>query len=211
MATRKTTKRTTKKVTKETTEKIEKRSVKKTNTKSVRYKILEAAYRVVQDQGAAHLTLEKVAWETGVSKGGLLYHFRSKDDLIRGMVEEHVHQERQKIFNHLNQNPTFVETMQRFLQAELKNEGSSLIDENKVGAALLPAVLENPTLLEPVKDFIKELNTKTDELDDPVMGYILRFAFYGLHFASMMQINLLSKKQKQQVLKRMIQITENLK
>ncbi len=40
--------------------------------------ILDAASRVVLDKGASALTLESVAEQAGISKGGLLYHFPTK-------------------------------------------------------------------------------------------------------------------------------------
>lgn len=47
-----------------------------------REQILDAAEQVVMREGAAHLTIEAVAAEAGVSKGGVLYSFASKDALI---------------------------------------------------------------------------------------------------------------------------------
>src|ERR1044072_3283329 len=49
--------------------------------------LLDAATRVVQRDGAQALTLDAVAKEAEVSKGGLLYHFKSKNDLVQAMVE----------------------------------------------------------------------------------------------------------------------------
>lgn len=53
---------------------------------ATRESLLEAAKRVMQRDGAGNLTLDAVAKEAGVSKGGLLYHFPSKGDLLRGLV-----------------------------------------------------------------------------------------------------------------------------
>jgi AcrR family transcriptional regulator len=50
-------------------------------------RILEAATNVVARDGSNKLTLEAVAAEAGVSKGGLLYHFPSKRALLEGMLE----------------------------------------------------------------------------------------------------------------------------
>ena len=47
---------------------------------------LDAAESVVVRQGIANLTLEAVAAEAGMSKGGLLHHFPSKDRLVEAMV-----------------------------------------------------------------------------------------------------------------------------
>ena len=43
-----------------------------------RDRILDALQRILVRKGTAAVTLESVAAEAGVSKGGLLYHFRSK-------------------------------------------------------------------------------------------------------------------------------------
>ena len=52
-----------------------------------REQLLDAAERVVRRDGVARLTLDAVADEAGASKGGLLYHFASRDALITAMVE----------------------------------------------------------------------------------------------------------------------------
>jgi AcrR family transcriptional regulator len=48
-------------------------------------RILDAAEGLILTRGVAGFTLDGVAQAAGVSKGGLLYHFRSKDSLISGM------------------------------------------------------------------------------------------------------------------------------
>ncbi|MBB6451153.1 AcrR family transcriptional regulator [Geomicrobium halophilum] len=53
---------------------------------SKRDRILKAAAKTVSNVGIGNVTLEQVADEAGVSKGGLLYHFPSKQALLEGMV-----------------------------------------------------------------------------------------------------------------------------
>src|SRR5690348_13483576 len=52
-----------------------------------RGRLLEAACTVAERSGVAALTLDAVAAEARVSKGGLLYHFPSKEALLSGMVD----------------------------------------------------------------------------------------------------------------------------
>lgn len=52
--------------------------------------LLEAASAVVSAQGSRALTLDAVARQAGVSKGGLLYHFPTKSALMAGMVAQGV-------------------------------------------------------------------------------------------------------------------------
>jgi AcrR family transcriptional regulator len=59
------------------------------SARPARERLLDAAERVVVESGATHLTLDAVAKSAGVSKGGLLYHFPSKEALLEGMVTRH--------------------------------------------------------------------------------------------------------------------------
>jgi AcrR family transcriptional regulator len=52
-----------------------------------REELLDAAEDLLCDQGSQSLTLAAVAERAGCSKGGLLYHFGTKEALIKGMVE----------------------------------------------------------------------------------------------------------------------------
>src|SRR5438876_12218385 len=49
-------------------------------------KLLDAAEAVVVRQGISNLTLDAVAAAAGMSKGGLLHHFRTKDRLVVALV-----------------------------------------------------------------------------------------------------------------------------
>ncbi|BDZ43176.1 TetR family transcriptional regulator [Paraoerskovia sediminicola] len=51
-----------------------------------REKVLEAFATILVTQGERAATLEAVAAQAGVSKGGLLYHFASKQALVDGLL-----------------------------------------------------------------------------------------------------------------------------
>jgi AcrR family transcriptional regulator len=51
-----------------------------------RTRILDAAEAIVRARGVSGLTLDAAARQAGVSKGGLLYHFASKEALITGLL-----------------------------------------------------------------------------------------------------------------------------
>ena len=52
-----------------------------------RTRILDAAERIVQARGVPALTLAEAARGASISKGGLLYHFASKEAMLLGLVE----------------------------------------------------------------------------------------------------------------------------
>ena len=52
-----------------------------------RKRILDAATEIAIEQGPKVLTLDNVAKRCGMSKGGVMHHFKNKDALLAGMVE----------------------------------------------------------------------------------------------------------------------------
>jgi AcrR family transcriptional regulator len=52
-----------------------------------RERILEGAMQVAIRDGIVATTLDAVAREAGISKGGLIHHFRTKDELISALLE----------------------------------------------------------------------------------------------------------------------------
>src|SRR6478609_257549 len=55
--------------------------------RGTRDRLLDAFEKLLVVGGTRAATLEAVAADANVSKGGLLYHFHSKDDLLIGMLE----------------------------------------------------------------------------------------------------------------------------
>jgi AcrR family transcriptional regulator len=60
------------------------------NKPSRRGELLAAAVEVVRERGASALTLDSVAEATGTSKGGVLYHFPTKESLVVAMIEAEI-------------------------------------------------------------------------------------------------------------------------
>ncbi|MEW6276880.1 MAG: TetR/AcrR family transcriptional regulator [Bacillota bacterium] len=65
-----------------------------------RAKILQAAARLITQKGIPNTSISDIARETGLSKGTLYYYYKSKDDLIYDLVDQHF----QKIIEALIEN-----------------------------------------------------------------------------------------------------------
>lgn len=59
---------------------------------SKRQRILDAAVAVINREGVRAVTFESVAAEAQLTRGGLLYHFPSREALLRG-IDEHLVQQ----------------------------------------------------------------------------------------------------------------------
>lgn len=58
--------------------------------RSSRDKLLDAAADLVTREGVQNLTIEAVAAAADVTKGGLIYHFKTRDDLLAALIERMV-------------------------------------------------------------------------------------------------------------------------
>ena len=56
-------------------------------SQATREKLCETAIEIAAREGLAAMTLDNVARHAGVSKGGVTYHFPSKEKLVEGVVE----------------------------------------------------------------------------------------------------------------------------
>lgn len=174
---------------------------------SSREAILDAAEAVVMQSGAAHLTLDAVAEAAGVSKGGLLYHFPSKDALVEGMIRRCVTQfeaDSRATEQKLPDSP--ARDLKAYIQAALDDEGP----RRQVNVALLAAGANNPELLQPVREhnrvFFSELASRKRGFERAVAVVL---AAYGLWFLEALQLSMLSAKQRQRVVQEILALAES--
>lgn len=130
--------------------------------------------------GVERLTLEAVAREAGVSKGGLLYHFPSKEALVIGLIEQvldHFDLASQHEFDHDPTPDAPGRWLRAYVRATLADEGVS----NPLSAGLLAAVATNPALLAPLRERFAQWQERTEHDGlDPAHATIIRLAVDGL-------------------------------
>jgi AcrR family transcriptional regulator len=165
--------------------------------------ILEAASRVTARDGALNLTLENVAREAGVSKGGLLYHFPNKEALISSMIDEHLSAWSQAV-EHAKDDAKGA-----FTRAFVKTTVNPAELETELASGLLAAVALNPELLEPVKKHYGawQKNIEGDGIN-PVTATLVRLATDGLYFAEIFDLAPPKGKLKTQLEKRLLEMTK---
>lgn len=171
---------------------------------SKRNKILKAASDVVITQGVARLTLEAVAKEAGVSKGGLLYHFPNKEALIKGMVDELT----DTYFKSIKEN-VLVDNRDigKWSKAYVKTTFDELEDGLEMSSALLGAIFTNPELLEKLKSFFADMQERIEnDRVDPVRAIVVRLAADGLWFAEIFGLAPLDKTLKERVYRELISL-----
>lgn len=122
---------------------------------SARDGILDAAQALVHELGAAHLTLDAVAQRAAVSKGGLLYHFPSKEALLQGMLARQLAQFEQDQVDCLRGDPEDpTARLVALVQASLNDSE----EDRRLGATLLAAIANKPELLDPAREMTQGLS-----------------------------------------------------
>jgi AcrR family transcriptional regulator len=137
-----------------------------------RDRLLDAAAVVVRRDGAQALTLDAVAAQAGVSKGGLLYHFKSKRELIEGMIERWLAEFQREIDA---ADPHFVRGWVRASDPA----GDEL--------GMLAALVAEPSLLGRVREQYAIWQDRVERAGaDPVDATVARLAADGLWLAELL-------------------------
>lgn len=159
--------------------------------KTTRERLLEAACHLVREEGVSHLTLDAVARASGVSKGGLLYHFPSKEDLIAGMVQYLADQFSGELERELRKEsgPDGSEhavSKGRFVRSYIRSTFADAERMRELSAVLLAAVVTQQNLLDPLREYQRQWQRRIEEDGlDPTLATALRLAADGLWFADL--------------------------
>lgn len=134
-----------------------------------RTRILDAADALVRGSGVARLTLEAAARAAGVSKGGLLYHFASKEALLAGMMARLAAMIRTTFAATAASLPPGPQPAARavlaFALSLPQREANDQID--RAAAVLMAAHHHDPALLAPVRTVMAEIRAQMDQEGTP--------------------------------------------
>jgi AcrR family transcriptional regulator len=159
-----------------------------------RDRLLDAAGAVVMRDGAQALTLDAVAQEAEVSKGGLLYHFKSKRELVEGLIERWMGEFQREIDS---SGPAFV-------RGYVKASGP---EGNELG--MLAALIGDPSLLVAVR---KQYGIWQDRVEregaDPVDATVARLAADGLWLAELLGMGPPAGELRERVLQRLLDLAK---
>jgi AcrR family transcriptional regulator len=163
---------------------------------SRRTALLDAAAAVIRRDGAAALTLDAVAAEAGVSKGGVLYHFATKRALIDGLISRWLDD-----FAAQLEDGTFAAAYVRACDL------STTEVETEVG--LLAGMLEEPEVLEVARERYAEwMERMLATASDPVDAWLVRLAADGLWYSDLLGIAAPQGDDRRRLIERLLALAE---
>jgi AcrR family transcriptional regulator len=162
--------------------------------------ILDAAEALIQELGVNRMTLDAVAARAGLSKGGLLYHFPSKEALLKGMIG--------RFAASLNV-ASDVSVASRIAEIRL-SKLASLADDQKASHGMLAAIAEDPSLLDPIREAHDKLwaEIKTTE-KSPDNALLVWLAIEGLMFFEMFETSPLTPDERGATIARLKKLAAN--
>lgn len=149
--------------------------------------MLRAAATVVAERGYSSLTLDAVGAAAGVSKGGVLYHFPTKEALVAALLEELTSEFEadQSAAHAADPTPPGAWTRAYASAGSVPPEGADQV----AAVALLAAVGHDPSLLEPLQTRYRAWVERLDADGLPgVDAHVVRLAADGLWAADLFQL-----------------------
>lgn len=151
-----------------------------------RNKLLQAARQVAVECGVTKLTIEAVAREAGVSKGAVLYHFASKDQLLTALLEALLDGFDRLVVAEAGKGE--VSWLQAYLRASFPEQRAGYLQETTVIFAIASL---RPELRGVVRSRFEQWHRKAaEEMADPVTAHLIRAAVDGLWYNEMFGLSL---------------------
>jgi AcrR family transcriptional regulator len=178
------------------------------SSENTRTRILEAAGQVVLERGAAGLTLEAVAAAAELSKGGLLYHFGTKEELLMAMVDRLIEVTETRIQAHRTTDTAPGSWARGYIRACAVDDVPENDPTGRLGVALLAAGATRPDLTASLRERQATWRQRLhDDGIDPANAQIARLAADGLWLSDIFGLPVLSDDERPGVIERLEELT----
>jgi AcrR family transcriptional regulator len=119
-----------------------------------RDRILDAAESVILESGGRNFTLDAVAARAGISKGGLVYSFATKDGLVRAALEREIARFQEAVGRRLDSKPVKpFELVLAHIEEALDEDDAA----TRKAAFLVTALVHAPDMMEPARRYYRAL------------------------------------------------------
>jgi AcrR family transcriptional regulator len=175
---------------------------------SSKNRILDAAEQIVFRLGAAHLTIDAVAAEAAMSKGGVLYHFPTKEDLIRGMIWRLIQVYEAEVARLEALDPCPKGRKLRAMLGASFRPVEAQFRCDRLAAALLAAVATNPALLQPVREHSDAMHAALlEDGIEPDLAAVIHLAAEGLWLTGLLETLGMDAPKRERIVQKLYSLT----
>jgi AcrR family transcriptional regulator len=160
-----------------------------TRPPKARQKVLDAARRIVETRGAGHLTFETLAEESGVTRGGITYHFRTKEELLKALIEADIADwstASEQLGGDAGLHCPKACRMIGHVRSSLADEDDA---HKRFVTGMISAAMVDPNLLDPVRHHLAAEFTDWQWDDADLERYLLLLAADGLFWNQLFNVS----------------------
>ncbi|MBM7049974.1 MULTISPECIES: TetR/AcrR family transcriptional regulator [Rhizobium] len=173
----------------------------------VRQQLLEVAARLASEKGMTAVTLDAVSGASGISKGGLLHHFPSKNMLLEALFDSLIERLDAAIEEAMRADPLPHGRFTRgYLHACL-----ALRDQpqgTKDWAQVTMVLLSEPQLRQRWRDWVRERSEEYVGTDSSADAAIVRLATDGIWLADLLGSHDMDESARHRLVERLIELTQ---
>jgi len=149
-----------------------------------RRKIIDASREIVMSRGAGALTFEELSKVSGVTRGGITYHFPTKQALLQALVEKDLEQWQQVEDDNRPKNcPECAADLIAFIRAHTSDKA----ERRRFVSGMLTAATLDPPILDPARDYERGRVAGIEWTDQNLKLQLLRLAAMGLFWADLFE------------------------
>lgn len=152
---------------------------------AARQKILAAARQIVEREGAGALTFDELVKVSGITRGGITYHFPTKEDLLRGLLEADFEQWDQAEAAHT---PADCEPETARLLGFIRTLNAQDESHRRFLCGMLSAATLDPSLMDPCRQDLRERLGRKRWTDRDLRLQLVHLAAEGLMWQELFQM-----------------------
>lgn len=146
-------------------------------------RILGAARAIAAREGAGRITIDAVAKQAGLSKGGVLYNYPTKKALLSGLLDQMLVAHREFLAKVPERYPS------RTLRGHLETVLQSQDVDKDLSMGILAAAASDPRLLDPLRtEMTGDLERILTDTQDAPAAMIALLAIQGLRFQKLLNL-----------------------
>ncbi|HMG51664.1 MAG TPA: TetR/AcrR family transcriptional regulator [Inquilinus sp.] len=174
-----------------------------TRSERSRNAAIQAALAIIARDGSGRLTLDAIARESGISKGGVMHHFRTKEAVLKALLAHQIEHFEKFSQDYLAEaGPTKPGIN---LAAQIMTLRETVARPNSAFFAILGAVAEDPGLLSISREIdARKFEAIKAEAADPELATLRWMAAKGLALATMLGLSSLSDEERDRLFDRLL-------
>jgi AcrR family transcriptional regulator len=162
--------------------------------------VLAAAESLVKDIGAANLTYDELVRRSGITRGGITYHFPTKDTLLQALVANDLARWQACIAEKRARHEGPAADVLAYIESGCEPDD----DTARLCAGLLSATAMSKDLDAPWRHHFADTFRRLGTSPDPEMAWVLLLAVEGLFWLETLRLSPMSDAQRQRVVARMM-------